>query len=291
VETAETRTLRAHLCDAIDNLQFEPFFQPQFRLSDRRLTGFEVLVRWRHPERGLLQPGEFLPTAAAAGLMDAIDNCVLQAAIEIVGSWVEAGLCFGRVAVNFSQQTFSRPDCVANIKRLLDRHAVPPKLLSIEVVESILMGDAHGGVASTLAALRALDINVELDDFGTGYASLSHLRIFKVDRLKLDRSFVAGIGLDKESEAIVRAVVMLAQSCEIACIAEGIETEAQMAFLQGVGCDHVQGFLLGRPCSAEDARRIIEAAGPVAAANTLWGSAPGAGLWGSAPAAGSGMPA
>jgi diguanylate cyclase (GGDEF)-like protein/PAS domain S-box-containing protein len=230
--------------------EFEPFFQPQVSLADGRLVGLEALVRWRHASRGVLSPGDFLDIAEEAGLLGALGDLMLEAGLGAAARWVKAGTAFGTLAINLTGDQLRHPDLAGRIADALARHGVPAPRLTVEVVENVFVNDRSGRVEANLAALRRLGIGIELDDFGTGFASLTHLRRFPVDRLKIDRSFVADIGVDPDDEVIIAAVVQMAGSLGLGSVAEGVETEAQAAHLRRIGCRDMQGFLVARPMDA-----------------------------------------
>ena len=246
-DTSEQRQVGEELYDAVERGEFEAFFQPKVRLGDRRLIGFEALVRWRHPRKGLLSPASFLARAEAVGLTRAIDARVIEQVATFAAQWTKAGLDFGRIAVNISAGSFADPHFVTTLAQTLDRAGMDPRHLMVEVVESIFINDDADNVIGKFDELRRLGIQIELDDFGTGYAALAHLRAFKVDGIKLDRSFVAGVGKSREDEIIVSAVVGLANNLGLCCVAEGIETDRQLEFLRELGCQNGQGYLFGRP--------------------------------------------
>lgn len=245
-DTSEARQMGEDLYDAIERDEFEAFLQPKVRLSDRRLIGFEALVRWNHPRKGLLAPSNFLARAEAGGLTRAIDARVAQQVATLAARWTRAGFDFGRIAINVSAGSFAEPHFVTALAQTLDRAGMDPRHLVIEVVESIFINDGAGNVIEKIDELRRMGVKIELDDFGTGYAALAHLRTFKVDGIKLDHSFVAGVDTNRENEIIVGAVVGLANNLGIGCVAEGIETERQLEFLRDIGCESGQGYLFGR---------------------------------------------
>ena len=246
-DTLEQRQVVKDLYDAVERDEFEAFFQPKVRLSDRRLIGFEALVRWRHPRKGLLSPSSFLARAEAVGLTRAIDALIVQQVAGLAAQWTKTGLDFGRIAVNISAGSFAEPHFVTTLAQTLDRAGMHPRHLTVEVVESVFINDDPDNVIGKFDELRRLGIQIELDDFGTGYAALAHLRAFKVDGIKLDRSFVAGVGTNRDDEIIVGAVVGLANNLGLCCVAEGIETNRQLEFLRELGCENGQGYLFGRP--------------------------------------------
>jgi diguanylate cyclase (GGDEF)-like protein/PAS domain S-box-containing protein len=247
----EQATLRKQLGEALriglERNEFEPFFQPQLRVSDRSLVGLEALIRWRHPDRGVLAPAAFLELAEDAGLMPELDDRMAERAIAAAAAWGRAGLPCGVLAINLSGESFANPNLADKLAARLAAHGLAPQRFAVEMVERAFIGGHASEVAAKLAKLRQLGIGVDLDDFGTGYASLTHLRLFQVDRIKLDSSFVDGIGEDPDDDIIVTAIVRLAKSLGLRCVAEGVENQRQLAFLQALGCDDVQGYLFAKP--------------------------------------------
>jgi diguanylate cyclase (GGDEF)-like protein/PAS domain S-box-containing protein len=225
-------------------------YQPKFAVVDGRLHGCEALLRWRHPERGLISPGTFIPVAEAAGLMAELTRQVLDMACRQARAWHEAGMEVP-VAVNLSGAQFGGGEAVAMVRRALDDSFCPPHLLEVEVTEGVFLQDQSAAAAS-FAKLRELGVRVSLDDFGTGFSSLGYLQNLRFDVIKIDRSFVAGIEQAGAGRRIVDAIVRLAHGLGAEVVAEGVETEAQLAALAALGCDLVQGFLLGRPMPAEE---------------------------------------
>jgi diguanylate cyclase (GGDEF)-like protein/PAS domain S-box-containing protein len=252
-QAAARRQLGEALRRGLERHEFEPFFQPQFCVADRRLVGAEALVRWRHPQRGVLGPGEFLEFAAEAGLLTELDQCVAERAIAAAAGWARAGLDYGVLAVNLSGDSFANSNLADQLAALLAAHGVPPQRFALEMVERAFVAEHASEVAAKLARLRALGVGIDLDDFGTGYASLTHLRLFPVDRIKLDAGFIKGVGDDPDDDIIVTAIVRLTKSLGLRCVAEGVETRRQFDFLAGLGCDEVQGYLFARPM---DERRM-----------------------------------
>lgn len=257
-ETETRRELGEALRQGLDRHEFEPFFQPQVSLTDRRLIGLEALARWRHPTRGIVPPGDFLPIAIEAGVMETIDERMAEMVLRAASGWQSQGLDFGRVSINLSAEAFGRQALVQDLQNLLARYRLPPQCLVVEMVESVFIGNHAPEVANRLRQLRRAGIAVDLDDFGTGYASLTHLRTFSVDRIKLDRSFVSEIGVDPDDEIIVGAVVRLTKSLGLTCIAEGVETEEQVSFLRALGCDEGQGYLFAKPMDEADMTRWLK---------------------------------
>ncbi|NMF98658.1 EAL domain-containing protein [Aromatoleum toluolicum] len=224
-------------------------FQPIFRAEDGAYVGAEVLLRWLHPERGFISPTTFIPLAESTGQIVAIGEWVLREAGRQLRRWLNAGLAPGYLAVNLSRVQL-REDLEQLIRSVLHDNALPPQALELEITENILLDD-HQQINAVLGRLHGQGLRFSLDDFGTGYSSLSYLRRFSFDTLKIDRSFVAPLCDDAEAAALVRAIVAMAHSLSLKVIAEGVETRAQLEFLQALGCDYMQGYLLSRPLDAE----------------------------------------
>ncbi len=231
--------------------QFELDYQPLHNLGTDRITGFEALVRWRHPDRGLISPGEFIPVAEQNGLIVEIGEWVLREACRQAAGWPGGT----KIAVNLSAVQFRKSGLVKMVERALRDAGLAPQRLELEITESILLADS-GTNLQTLHDLRALGIRIAMDDFGTGYSSLSYLRSFPFDKIKMDRSFVADVCVNPGSMAIVRAVTGLGSSLSITTTAEGIETPEQFARLKQEGFDELQGYLIGRPMPADRAAAL-----------------------------------
>jgi len=223
-------------------------YQPKLAGNNLALCGVEALVRWQHPQRGLLMPAAFIDLAEQVGLMAALGRHVLQLAVTQCRAWLDAGI-HRPVAVNVSPSQFNDPGFVDDLLALLRQAQLPPALLSIEITESMAMADGCATV-QRLESLRAEGVQVAIDDFGTGFSNLSHLSQLPLDVLKIDRSLIEGIGVNAKSEAIVRAILGMARALGHRVVAEGIETWPQLRFLQQLGCDALQGYLLGRPMPA-----------------------------------------
>jgi len=250
----ETRALEAALRLAVAEEQFELHYQPQVALPAGRLTGFEALIRWRHPERGLLAPAGFLPVAERLGLMRPIGAWVLREACRAAASWGEAL----RVAVNIAPSQLEDGTLPGLVAEALAESGLDPARLELEVTETVLL--ATGDAAhDQLQALRRQGVGIAMDDFGTGHSSLTQLRAFPFDRLKIDRSFVTDLPAGGDAAAIVRAVTGLGRSLGIAVTAEGVETEAQLQELLKEGCDAAQGYLFGRPMPVSALPGVIAA--------------------------------
>ncbi|HLZ31185.1 MAG TPA: EAL domain-containing protein [Chloroflexota bacterium] len=219
--------------------------------ADRSIKGVEALVRWEHPRHGMVLPAEFIPIAEATGLIVPIGQWVLEHACQQVQAWRNHHPRYASLglSVNLSARQFQRADLVHEISRAAHQAGLEPSALTLEITESAVMADPVAA-AATLNELKALGFALAIDDFGTGYSSLSYLKRFPIDNLKVDRSFVEGLGTDVQDTAIVRSVVDLAQALNVTITGEGIETLAQEAALRALGCDAGQGYLFARPMHA-----------------------------------------
>ncbi len=238
--------LEGYLRHAIEHDELELYFQPQVRLSDGHLCGAEITLRWHHPKHNLLPPQDFIPLAEEAGLIGPITEWLLKQALRQLQRWQKAGYPRLRLAVNISAYQFHQQQLPQLLQQLLQEYPVDPDLLELELTESAAMLDIDHTV-QVLRRLRALGIRLALDDFGTGFSSLSHLRRFPLDTLKIDRSFVQPMVQDPDSHAIIQGIVQLGHSLHLSTLAEGIETHRQLELLRRFGCDEGQGYLFGRP--------------------------------------------
>jgi diguanylate cyclase (GGDEF)-like protein len=251
-EARSRHALEQDLRGALEAREFHLVFQPQMRLVSSELTGFEALLRWKHPSRGLVSPAEFVPIAEENGLIVPIGEWVLRSACATAASWPDVS-----VAVNLSPVQFRSRGLVAMVTSALAEAGLPPQRLELEVTETALLDDSEATI-EILHQLRALGVRVSLDDFGVGYSSLSYLRKFPFDRIKIDRSFVGTLGESPESVAIVRTIASLGSVLGVETTAEGVETEEQLDFVRECGCTAVQGYYFGRPCLASEVGRTIE---------------------------------
>ena len=225
--------------------QLSLHFQPIYAAGTRRAEGAEVLLRWRHPERGFISPADFIPVAEASGQIVEIGEWVLEEACRSWAEWRDRGLEPGFIAINISGVQF-RKRFSNRLGDLMAIYAIPPGALELEITERVLLDDREQ-VAEELAALRALGARLSLDDFGTGYSALSYLKRFRFDVLKIDQSFVAGLPGNPDDASVVKAILAMASGLDLKVVAEGVENEEQLAFLVGQGCDFAQGYLLARP--------------------------------------------
>ncbi|MCK1721649.1 PAS-domain containing protein [Bradyrhizobium sp. 141] len=251
-EARSRHVLERDLRGALEAREFHLVFQPQMRLDSSELTGFEALLRWKHPSRGFVSPAEFIPIAEENGLIVPIGEWVLRSACATAASWPDVS-----VAVNLSPVQFRSRGLVAMVTSALAEAGLPPQRLELEVTETALLDDSEATI-EILHQLRALGVRVSLDDFGVGYSSLSYLRKFPFDRIKIDRSFVGTLGESPESVAIVRTIASLGSVLGVETTAEGVETEEQLDFVRECGCTAVQGYYFGKPCPASEVGRTIE---------------------------------
>jgi len=242
--------LENELWRAIAEQQLLLHYQPQVDLLSGKIVSVEALVRWNHPQRGMILPDDFIPIAEESGLILEIGHWVLKTACRQARSWLDQGIDSGDMAVNISAHQFRQPGFASLVQKVLDESGLPAEYLELEITESAVMHSADLAV-DTLLALKAMGVKLAIDDFGTGYSSLSYLRRFPIDRLKIDRSFVADLESDAEAASLVSSIIALGQSLGLRLVAEGVETAAQADFLRGKACERVQGFHFHRPASAE----------------------------------------
>ena len=252
------RTLERDLRQALQRSQLGVVYQPQLDPRTNRIVSAEALLRWRHPDRGMIPPGEFIPVAETSGLIRPLGQWILDEACQQASTWAQAGHPL-RVAVNLSPAEMRGDELLTTIDQVLGRHGLPPALLELEITERLFMEPSDSAVSACVRGLAHRGIRLAIDDFGTGYSSLAYLRRLPVSKIKIDKTFVQGIGHDAEDEAVVLAVIALAKRLGKAVIAEGVETKLQLEFLRQHGCDGVQGFLLGRPTTAERFSRLLQA--------------------------------
>jgi EAL domain-containing protein (putative c-di-GMP-specific phosphodiesterase class I) len=234
---------------ALPRGQLELYYQPKIHAPSGEITGAEALLRWHHPERGLVSPGVFIPIAERFGLIGAMGNWVIDEACRQARAWRDQGLMM-RVAINLSVHQLRNPELLEHVGAALRRHEVNPRLLTFEVTESVAMEDADGAIAM-FEKLANAGVHLSIDDCGTGYSSLACLRKLRAAELKIDRSFVLDLESSDDARAVVDAVVKLAQALGIKVVAEGVETEQQHTILRSLGCDELQGFLIARPMPAK----------------------------------------
>ncbi len=257
----ERLTLESSLRHAIERNEFRLYYQPQIDTASGAILGVEALLRWQHPDFGLVAPAEFIPLLEETGLIVPAGDWVLHTACEQLRAWHVAGWPRLRMAVNLSPRQFQATGLAETVKRGLFTLGCDPGLLELELTESVLLRHT-AATLETLEALHALGVRMAIDDFGTGYSSLSYLRRYSIDTLKIDRSFVHDVPGDADDSALASAIIVLAQSLKLDVIAEGVETEAQRDFLRERGCHQMQGYLFSRPLPAGDITPLLEKAGP-----------------------------
>ncbi len=250
-QTMKLLVMENQLRQALKRQEFELFYQPQMEIGSGRVVAFEALLRWRHPEQGLVSPTDFIPLAEETGLILPLGNWVMHEACRQTARWRSEGWPDIRISVNLSGIQFQQPDLAGQVESVLESANLEASALELEVTESVVMQDV-ATAASTLHDLRAMGITVAVDDFGTGYSSLAYLKRFPVNRLKIDRSFVCEAGKDPEDTAICAAIIGLARNLHLDIIAEGVEHKEQLAWLRSAGCRMVQGFLIGKPLPASE---------------------------------------
>jgi diguanylate cyclase (GGDEF)-like protein/PAS domain S-box-containing protein len=260
-QTFERLVLENGMRQALERHEFELHYQPQVSAGRRELVGVEVLLRWRHPQLGLIPPGRFIPLAEETGLIKPIGDWVLHEACRQLSEWDHAGLKVPRVAVNLSARQFEQQDLISNVALALDNAMLAPSRLELEITESMIMQNPVETVR-ILNELKQLGVKLAIDDFGTGYSSLSILKRFPLDTLKIDRSFIDGLPQDGDSAAITEAVLAMSRRLGFCVVAEGVELDEQARFLEDAGCNILQGFYFGKPLPAEHFA-AWEGSGPV----------------------------
>jgi len=254
---AQRHQIESALLRGLRQDEFRVVFQPQFHVATGRLVRFEALCRWSSAELGTISPDRFIPIAEQTGLIAEIGRRVMHDALQQATKWAQSGHKIG-VAVNISPMQFMRPDFTQILTEVLANSGFPPELLELEITEGIFIRDLNLAVAR-IRELQRLGLSIALDDFGTGYSSLSYLQRMPIDAVKLDRSFVSDLTTDAATVSMVRSVLSMAEALHLRVVSEGVETDAQLQILRSLGCDEAQGYLLGRPESAELAlRRVLD---------------------------------
>jgi diguanylate cyclase (GGDEF)-like protein len=250
--------LETSLRQALERSDFLLYYQPIVSLATRQLLGFEALVRWQHPQRGLIAPDIFIPLAEETGLIIPLSQWIFETACRQMAHWCrQIPLARGlKISLNVAAAQFEQPEFPAYLQAMLDRTALPPVHVNLEVTESLLLNHV-AGVLATLSTLQRQGIEISIDDFGTGYSSLSYLKQFSINTLKIDRSFVENIDVDHDDVSIVKAIIQMAHSLGMRVIAEGVETEFQTLRLQELGCDAIQGYWVSHPLTADQAATLI----------------------------------
>jgi EAL domain-containing protein (putative c-di-GMP-specific phosphodiesterase class I) len=246
-EGAEARIrMEAELHRALEREEFALHYQPQLSLRDGKVLGVEALLQWKHPERGMLSPGIFIPLLEECGLMPQVGAWVLNTACRQVLEWQRAGMPRLRMAVNVSALQFRMSKLTMVVRQALTDAKLPAEWLELELTESLILENAEATIRA-MHELKTLGITLSLDDFGTGYSSLSYLRRYPLDRLKIDRSFINEMLNYPSSAALVRSILAMAKSLGLVTIAEGVESMQQMEYLRNLGCEEMQGYLFSKP--------------------------------------------
>jgi len=244
------------LHQALQQGQFVLHYQPQLNLQTNKIVGVEALVRWQHPELGMISPAEFVPIIEEMDLIHAFGDWTLRSAVNQAKIWHDQGHPI-RVGINLSARQFLRNDLISNIAQALKDAQLPPQLLDLEITEGIAMQNPNSAL-HTLEALKATGITIAIDDFGTGYSSLEYLQKFPVEYIKIDRAFIKDMMTNLSDQAIVRAIIAIANSMNRRIIAEGIEKAEEAALLKQMGCHEIQGYYLSKPISATETQHFIE---------------------------------
>ncbi len=256
-KASERIRLESQLRYAVERNEFRVYYQPQYNSQTVRLTGAEVLVRWQHPDLGLLAPAKFITLAEETGLILTIGEWVLHAACSQIKNWRDQGLNLQRISVNVSGKQLQRSGFLETVQAVLDETGCRAQWLELEVTEGLIMNQADKAIGF-LQGLREMGVAIAIDDFGTGYSSLSYLKQLPVTKLKIDRSFIQDIPHDSDDQAIAEAILALGKSLQIKVCAEGVESEEQKMFLKSTGCDEQQGFLYSRPLPANEFIEILK---------------------------------
>lgn len=248
--------LENELWQAINEENFEIYYQPKVDISSWSIVGAEALLRWKHSSRGWISPADFIPIAEETGLIIPLGRWVLQAACQQIGKWQHSLLSRIGVSVNISSPQLSADDLISIVKAAVSDAGIRADLLELEITESLMLRDSAATIAA-LSALKEFGVDLTIDDFGTGYSSLSYLKRLPIDRLKIDRSFVQDLHCDDNDAAICAAILAMAHALDLKVIAEGVELEEQMAFLRLHSCDQIQGFLFSKPLAAKDFEALV----------------------------------
>jgi predicted signal transduction protein with EAL and GGDEF domain len=259
IEALERMSLEQDLHRAMGRDEFRMYYQPQVDVRSGQIVGAELLVRWQHPERGLIPPTQFISIAENAGLIEPLGEHLLQMACREFGAWIRQGMAPERLAVNVSSRQFRQSNFADIVRRALEATNIAPHRLELEITESLLMQDADEVVAN-FARLQAMGVRLVIDDFGTGYSSLAYLKRFPIHAVKIDRGFLRDVPASDDAGTLVDTIIAMARALRRDVIAEGVETEAQLAFLQERRCFLIQGYYVSEPLPTEEFVRFLRAA-------------------------------
>ena len=256
VGSSDSLALETSLSYALERKELLVYYQPKVNLQTGKITGAEALIRWLHPDKGLISPAKFIPIAEETNLIIPIGEWVLKTACQQIKTWQKAGFSALQIAVNLSGRQFNLPNLRSMLFQILIETGLEPQYLELELTESILVQEPEVG-SIRLKALKALGINIAIDDFGTGYSSLSYLQQFPFDILKIDQCFVRNLTTDPKTKAITTAIIQMAHNLNLKLVAEGVETNEELAFLQENNCDEIQGYLFSRPLTAQEFGNLL----------------------------------
>ena len=250
-------TIERELRKAIANNEIMVCYQPQVQAETEEIVGFEALIRWQHPENGIVFPGDFIPIAEETGLILELGEHVLKTACADIKRWRDKGLENIRVSINFSALQVEQDNFIDNIVATLKEYGLPGSCIEVEITENVIMRDMSH-VIQKLRKLTKMGIRIAIDDFGTGYSSLSYLQQFPIDTLKIDKSFISSIHISEGGTSIVNAIIAMAKGLNLNLIAEGVETDPQLEYLKGLGCNEIQGYLFGKAECADRTEEILQ---------------------------------
>jgi EAL domain-containing protein (putative c-di-GMP-specific phosphodiesterase class I) len=253
----EQLMLEEDLRHAVDREEFVVLYQPQIDLRTGEIIGAEALLRWQHPQRGLMLPGEFLPAAIDTGSVRTIDEWVLRTACRHTQTWHQLGKMPIRISINVSSSLFHGDTLLPVVEQALSQTGLPPACLALELTESVMMHNIEASIVR-LTTLKTMGVQLSIDDFGTGYSSLSYLQLLPIDIVKIDRSITQEILMQKRPASIARAIIAMAHSLGLLVLAEGVEQDAQRTMLLDEGCDYAQGYLFGRLISADEFAHMLQ---------------------------------
>jgi diguanylate cyclase (GGDEF)-like protein len=249
--------LEKELRRALENDEFEAYFQPKIDAKQHKVTGLEALIRWQHPIKGMIFPDKFIPFAEEIGLIGAIDDVMMRLSIQQVLEWHRKGIECGKISINLSARQLTSKNYIQELEETINDIGLDTRYIEIEITETHIMENPQHAM-DILNKIRALGISISIDDFGTGYSSLSYLKKLPVTKLKIDRSFVMELPYDKDDVAIVKTIISLAKNLDLEIIAEGVEEKAQVDFLVREGCDNIQGYYFSKPLSKEDCEKFLK---------------------------------
>ncbi|OEH46481.1 Cyclic di-GMP phosphodiesterase Gmr [Legionella parisiensis] len=255
--TNECFKLQSELHNAIKNKEFYLLYQPQFNLNkETKLPSVEALIRWNHPERGLLLPMDFIPIAEESGLIIPIGEWIIDEVCRQIKSWHKKGLPYIRVAINITSRQLQQPNFINIVEKILKEHLLDPQYIEFEISENVVI--THRDIVHALNQLKQLGIQIALDDFGTGNSSINYLKQLHIDCLKIDQSFIQNIANSRSDEVIIEAIISMARSFNFKVLAEGVESQKQLDFLKQQNCDEVQGFFFSKPLTSKGLEKFLK---------------------------------